>query len=153
MRVLVFSDSHGRTRPMLDAVELYRPEAVFHLGDVVRDTKELREAFPQLPFYQVQGNCDLGRADCETEGVARLAGKTVFYLHGHTRHVKLGMGPAVVAAQAVGADLLLFGHTHVPMEARYERLLAVNPGAIQDGCCALLTWEPGGEIQVVPLEP
>lgn len=151
MRALVFSDSHGRVQPMLDAVALYHPDVVFHLGDVVRDGGRVRAAFPQLPFYQVQGNCDLGRGQCPLESVARLEGKTVFYLHGHTQHVKAGPSYAVAAAQAVEADLLLYGHTHVPMEARYDRLLVVNPGAIQDGRCALLTWEENGEIQRLPL--
>lgn len=151
MRALVFSDSHGRVRPMLDAVELYRPDVIFHLGDVVRDGEKVRTAFPQLPFYQVQGNCDLGWPQCPLESVARLEGKTVFYLHGHTRHVKAGLTYAVAAAQAVEADLLLYGHTHVPLEAHYDRLLAVNPGAIQDGRCALLNWEGDGEITRLPL--
>lgn len=151
MRVLVFSDSHGRAQPMLDAVERYRPEAVFHLGDVVRDAERLREAFPQLPLYQVQGNCDLGRADCETEGIARLAGKTIFYLHGHTRHVKLGVGPAMAAARGIGADILLFGHTHSPLCIEDGGLLTVNPGAILDGRCAVLSWEEAGEIEYFPV--
>lgn len=151
MRALVFSDSHGRTRPMLDAVDLYHPDVVFHLGDVVRDGEVVRAAFPKLPFYQVRGNCDLYRDECSLESVARLGGKTVFYLHGHTQYVKAGLTHAVAAAQALEADLLLYGHTHVPMEARYGRLLAVNPGAIQDGRCALLTWEGDGEIARLPL--
>lgn len=153
MRILVFSDSHGRVSPMIDAVELYRPDVAFHLGDVVRDGENLRLACPELTLYQVQGNCDLGRADCETEGVARLGGKTVFYLHGHTRYVKSGIGPAVTAAQAVGADILLFGHTHRPLHAQYDGLLAINPGAVRDGRCALLTWESGGPVQVIPVGP
>lgn len=136
---------------MLDAVELYRPDAVFHLGDVVRDGQKVRQTFPHLPFYQVQGNCDLGRADCESEAVARLEGKTIFYLHGHTQFVKAGLTHAVARAQALEADLLLYGHTHVSLETQYGALLAVNPGAILDGRCALLTWEGAGEVQRLPI--
>ena len=151
MRALVFSDSHGRVRPMLDAVELYQPDVIFHLGDVVRDADRIKAAFPQLPFYQVQGNCDWGQTGYETEGIARLEGKTVFYLHGHTQYVKSGLSHAVAKARSLGADLLLYGHTHRPQEDDFEGLLAVNPGAIQDGRCALLTWEGAGEIQRRPL--
>ena len=152
MRILVFSDSHGRYQSMLDAVEVYRPQAVFHLGDVVRDGEKLAQAYPSLPLYQVQGNCDLGRADCETEGIARLEGKTIFYLHGHTRQVKLGSGPAVAAAQAVRADILLFGLTHVPLQTNYGGLFVLNPGAALDGRCALLTWDGAGEITCLPIQ-
>lgn len=152
MRALVFSDSHGRVSPMVNAVELYRPDVVFHLGDVARDGENLRLACPELTLYQVLGNCDWGRDDYPTEGVARLAGKTVLYFHGHTAGVKSGVGQAVDKARAMGADILLFGHTHRPLHARYDGLLAVNPGAIQDGRCALLTWEEGGEVTYLPLE-
>ena len=151
MRALIFSDSHGRVQPMLDAVDVYKPDVIFHLGDVVRDAEKVKGAFPKIPFYQVQGNCDLGRANCDTEGVARLEGKTIFYLHGHTQYVKMGLTHAVAKAKSLGADLLLYGHTHVPMETDYDGLLAVNPGAIQDGRCALLTWERAGEIHRLPI--
>lgn len=151
MRVLVFSDSHGRVQPMLDAVSLYAPRAVFHLGDVIRDGDRLREAFPQLPMFQVAGNCDLDPRGYPLEYTVELEGKTFFYLHGHTQHVKSSVVPAVHAAQSLGADVLLFGHTHRPLNQRYDGLLAVNPGAVLDGRCALLTWERGGEVEVLPL--
>lgn len=150
VNVLVFSDSHGRVQPMLDAVERYRPDVAFHLGDVVRDAEELRRACPRLTLYQVRGNCDYGAVDCQTEGVARLEGKTIFYLHGHTRQVKSGIDLAVAAARTAGADILLFGHTHRSLCQRYGEVLAVNPGAILDGRYALLTWDAGGEVKVLP---
>lgn len=151
MRVLVFSDSHGRVGPMEDAVALYRPDAAFHLGDVTRDADRLRLACPELTLYQVRGNCDLMAGDIQTEGVIRLAGKTIFYLHGHTRHVKQGVGLAVSAAREAGADILLFGHTHQSLRAQYDDLLAVNPGAVMDGRCAVLSWAEDGEIAYIPV--
>lgn len=152
MRVLVFSDSHGRTQPMLEAVECYRPDVAFHLGDVVRDAEDLRRAFPGLTLYQVRGNCDYGVAGYQTEGMAQLEGKKVFYLHGHTRQVKSGPTLAVAAAQAAGADILLFGHTHRSVCQRYGQVLAVNPGAVLDGRCALLTWDGAGEVTCIPID-
>lgn len=35
---------------MQDMVELYAPDAVFHLGDVVRDGDKLQTLYPKLPF-------------------------------------------------------------------------------------------------------
>lgn len=151
MRILVFSDSHGRVGPMQDMVECYVPDAVFHLGDVVRDGDKLQELYPKLPFYRVAGNCDWNNPGLPLESVARLEGKTVFYMHGHTQGVKSGVGMAVRAAQAIQADLLLFGHTHRTLCDEYDTLLAVNPGAAHDGCGALLTWEKGGEITCTSL--
>lgn len=151
MRVLVFSDSHGRVSPMVDAAQRLRPDVAFHLGDVARDGENLRLACPELTLYQVLGNCDWGRSDYQTEGVARLAGKSVFYLHGHTAQVKSGVSLAVSRAASIGADILLFGHTHSPLVTRCGGLLAVNPGAICDGRCALLEWSEGGEVTARPI--
>lgn len=146
MRILVFSDSHGRVGPMQDMVERCAPDAVFHLGDVVRDGDKLQELYPKLPFYRVCGNCDWGNTAYQPEAVARLGGKTILYMHGHTQGVKTGHGLAVRAARAIQADLLLFGHTHRAFCDDYGDLLAVNPGAAQNGCGALLTWEAAGPI-------
>lgn len=151
MRILVFSDSHGRVGPMQDMVERYVPDAVFHLGDVVRDGEKLAGLYPKIPFYRVAGNCDWNDPGLPPEDIARLEGKTILYMHGHTQSVKSGVSLAVRAARAIQADLLLFGHTHRPLCEDYGDLLAVNPGAAQDGCGALLTWEKGGEITCTPL--
>ena len=58
MRIAVFSDTHGYTAPMADAVARCRPDAVFHLGDHDRDTEVLLRQFPEIPLYNVAGNCD-----------------------------------------------------------------------------------------------
>ena len=150
MRVLVFSDSHGRVSPMADAVELYRPDVAFHLGDMIRDGENLRLACPDLRLYQVPGNCDWSSQGVN-EATIELEGKKIFYLHGHTRGVMTGIGQAVSAARAEGAQLLLFGHTHRPVKMEYDDLLAINPGAAEDNRCALLMWEAAGPIQVIPV--
>lgn len=152
MKALVFSDSHGRVRPMVDALELYRPDAVFHLGDVVRDGDSLQTHCSHIPFYQVPGNCDHNLTGLAEEQLARLEGKTILYLHGHTQRVKLGVGAAVKKAQQLGADILLFGHTHRPLIAQYDSLTVVNPGAAQDGRAALLIWTPESAVEVIPVE-
>ena len=59
MRILVFSDTHGNTEPMLAAVARHSPDMVLHLGDHARDAQELRERFPDLDVRSVRGNCDL----------------------------------------------------------------------------------------------
>ena len=46
MKILVFSDSHGRLGLMLDAIEKERPQRVFFLGDNYRDGQALADACP-----------------------------------------------------------------------------------------------------------
>ena len=130
MKLLVFSDSHGEVRNMLTAVEIVRPDYLIHLGDGWRDFEEVTARFPGLPFAHVPGNCDFGRGGEAKELVLGLEGKTILLCHGHTLGVKHGLLSAAYRAQEVRADLLLFGHTHVPMIDERNGIWGLNPGSI-----------------------
>ena len=145
MNILVVSDSHGKTDNLMRAVELTRPEYVLHLGDCQRDLERLRQAFPMLPMEGVPGNCDWGSCD-QPERLLEMGGVRIFMLHGHTRNVKSSPMSALYAAREYGAQVLLFGHTHVPLVDNDGSLLVLNPGAAGDPLhptCGLLTIENG----------
>lgn len=130
MKILVLSDSHGTMQYMCDAVEKEHPDYVIHLGDHARDASELSSFYPRLPIASVCGNCDRG-ADEPVTQVAVYDGVKIFFCHGHTYGVKSGVLRAVYAAREQGADILLFGHTHIPVcDASGEcGVLLLNPGA------------------------
>ena len=46
MRLAVFSDSHGRTELLPQAVRRTQPDIVVHLGDHLRDSLALQREFP-----------------------------------------------------------------------------------------------------------
>lgn len=154
MRVLVVSDSHGRTDNLIRAVELTHPDHVLHLGDCQRDLEQLRRSFPMLPMEGVPGNCDYGSCD-QPERLIELDGVRILLLHGHTRGVKQDVLRAVWAARECGAQVLLFGHTHRPMVDNDGTLLVLNPGASGDPLrptCGLLTIENGkADVRTLPL--
>lgn len=132
MKILVFSDSHGSTKPMIELVERNKPDRILHLGDVVRDAYVLREKFPQIPLDLVRGNCD-GRLPEPEELHLTLEGRRIFLCHGHTYHVKYDWAEAAIAARAEGADILLFGHTHHAMYTYKSGLWIMNPGSVREG--------------------
>ncbi|MBM6937557.1 metallophosphoesterase family protein, partial [Pseudoflavonifractor phocaeensis] len=101
MKILVFSDSHGNTKTMMELVERHKPDRILHLGDVVRDAYTLREAFPDIPLDLVRGNCDGWLPEPEELHVT-LEGRKLFLCHGHTYHVKYDWGEAAIAARAEG---------------------------------------------------
>lgn len=75
-----------------------------------------------------------------------IEGVRILMLHGHTRHVKSSPMAAVYAAREYGADVLLFGHTHVPLVDYDGALWVMNPGAAGDytrPTCGLLTIREG----------
>ena len=131
MKYLVLSDSHGNVDNMARAAELTKPDGIIHLGDCWRDAEELRELSPRLPLEQVPGNCDLGRFEA-LERVLILDDHRVLIAHGHTMGVKAGLLRAQYRALEQNADILLFGHTHVPLVDASARPMLLNPGAIGD---------------------
>ena len=40
MKIAVFSDTHGFSRGMINAVEEYKPDQVIHLGDGMNDAEK-----------------------------------------------------------------------------------------------------------------
>ncbi|SER74888.1 metallophosphoesterase family protein [Lachnobacterium bovis] len=132
MKILVLSDSHGDVASMCEAVRQEMPDVIFHLGDLIRDAKELHNEFKEIPFFMVPGNCDgYGYDDIElSEKVVELEGKRFLLLHGHTRGVKLGYMSLEYRARELEVDAALFGHTHVPYADYFGETLIFNPGSI-----------------------
>lgn len=129
MKILVFSDSHRSLSGMYAAIDLHKPQQVIHLGDMMDDAEEVAEHYPMLPFCLVPGNCDGWGAAVPVKKEIRLDGKSILLSHGHRWGVKSGYDTAIADARAVGADILLFGHTHVPLCRRLEDgLWMMNPG-------------------------
>lgn len=128
MKILVFSDSHGNISHMANMVEREAPDRIFHLGDMVRDAEALAERFPAIPLESVCGNCDLGTLE-PPKKLLEVRGRRILMTHGHIYQVKVGIGTAVLAAREMGADILLFGHTHEAMCDREDGLWILNPGS------------------------
>ncbi len=140
MNVLILSDSHGRPDLIEEAVTRTHPETILFAGDGVRDLKDL--TLP-CPLYAVRGNCDGMAAmmsDYAEETLLKLGGVRILLMHGHTRGVKHSLTSAVARAQIVGADILVFGHTHEALE------LSLRPGKDTAGLSVarpLLVCNPG----------
>lgn len=129
MKILVFSDSHRSLFGMYAAIDRHQPRQVIHLGDMMYDAEEVAEHYPQLPFCLVPGNCDGWGTAVPVKKNITLEGKSILLSHGHRWGVKSGYDMAISDARAVGADILLFGHTHVPYCQQMEDgLWVMNPG-------------------------
>lgn len=129
MKILVFSDSHRSLSGMYAAIDLHQPQQVIHLGDMMDDAEEVAEHYPKLPFCLVPGNCDGWGVATPVKKQIELAGKSILLSHGHRWGVKKSYDAAIADARAAGADILLFGHTHVPLCRQLEDgLWMMNPG-------------------------
>ena len=145
-KVLVLSDSHGDVEAMVRAVERERPDLVLHLGDLCRDFDELRRRLPMTQAMQnVCGNCD-GFTEVPDQRVLLVEGRRILMMHGHRYEVKLGYARAMWAAREAQAELLLFGHTHIPFCEELEGLWVLNPGSCQGrrGTYGIIELSGGG---------
>lgn len=133
MRILVLSDSHGRVCRLLDAIDAQKDaKHVFFLGDVLADTDGLSALYPDRTFYFVSGNCDF-YSSVPSHRTVTLCGKKIFYTHGHEYGVKSSDAHLLSYAKAVGADIVLYGHTHIPNIRYADGVHLVNPGSVGRG--------------------
>ena len=131
MKILVLSDSHSTLSFMRRCIDAVQPQAVIHLGDHYDDGTALAEEYPQIPFYQVPGNCDAHRCfipDPETRMVT-FGNHRFLITHGHRHHVKQTLIRLLADARASAADVVLFGHTHVPTVFEKDGVVFLNPGS------------------------
>lgn len=129
MKILVLSDSHRATQPMLDAVRREHPDAVIHLGDHASDTQELSAQFPLLPLCVVRGNCDLYEDSVPESALMKWEGVRIFAVHGHRYGVKSGVLRLHFAAMEKEASVILYGHTHIAYCEQHDGIWMMNPGA------------------------
>ena len=141
MKILVFSDSHGRTIDMYSLIESEFPDAVIHLGDHYEDASDLRRSYPDLPIYAVRGNNDF-EPDAPLFSVIAPAGVRMYLTHGHRDRVSW-TSSGLVAAHAAeqNCTLALYGHTHLRHDQIEGDVRIMNPGSIslpRDGTASCL---------------
>jgi putative phosphoesterase len=128
-------------------IRMIEPEVVVHLGDHYDDGEALAEEFSGIRFYQVPGNCDRYRYDLNVPEtlVENIGGARFFMTHGHRHGVKLGLSKLISDARSVGAQAVLFGHTHQDHCRQEDGMWVVNPGSCgyYGGSAALITVANG----------
>lgn len=145
MRVLVVSDVHGREQRLCQVLEA-QPTArtVIFLGDGLRQVENVMERYPDRTFYTVPGNCDFAAAGIPVRQET-FDGKRFYFTHGHLHGVKQGLYRLDLAAREAGADVVLFGHTHVAYEEYADGLYLMNPGSLgYDGTYGYVDIVGGG---------
>jgi uncharacterized protein len=150
MRVVVLSDTHSPRRwkscPPAVAAQLRGADAILHAGDVCT-ADVLDELSAYAPVRAVIGNND-GR------GVAawgakptlefELAGLRIAMIHDSGQ---AGGRLARMHRMFPAADLVVFGHSHIPLDDSDGRLRIFNPGSPTDR-----RRQPHGTIGVLEID-
>lgn len=134
----VISDTHGEVAETRKAVQLFKDHGVsiiVHCGDI--GGTEIVKLFQGLETHFVYGNMDgeneslrrtveeIGAVMHGWSGKLELAGKKIFFLHGHQNNMFEG------AIRSGHYDLICYGHTHFPAFQQCQDTLLLNPGAFQ----------------------
>lgn len=126
----VLGDSHGRiasvrkTLKIIGDVDMY-----IHTGDYVRDAKYIRLLTKKRVLY-VGGNCDFGSGDREI--TETIEGRKIFITHGHNYRVKWDLFSLMMKAREETADIVVFGHIHMPYLSMEYGIHILNPGSISE---------------------
>jgi uncharacterized protein len=143
MRLCVVSDSHRHRHELLRAVKGLQPlDAILHAGDETSDAEWLMDRV-DWPIYAVAGNWDTVTPVFPLERVINC-GVTLLLTHGHKQKVKEGLSSLEARAGEIGAEVVVFGHTHNASITVLGGRLFLNPGSLasprgrRERTCALL---------------
>ena len=128
MKIGILSDTHRMETYIDKAIPyLYSCDLIIHAGDNFADSKYIHK-ITNKDIIAVKGNCDF--IDVEEEIVFEIQGKTIFLCHGDMYSVKYGLDKIEEKAKDLEADIVIFGHTHVPLRIEKDNILYLNPGSI-----------------------
>ncbi|MFG3436519.1 metallophosphoesterase family protein [Nonomuraea sp. NPDC047897] len=158
---MALSDTHAprhwRSCPPRVAEHLRGADAILHAGDVCV-ASVLAELAAYAPVHAVKGNNDGPDVTAPETLELTLDGLRLGMIHdsGPARG-----RPARLRRRFPEADLVVFGHSHIPLDEAGEGLRIFNPGSPTDrrrqphGTLGLLTIEAGvlREARIVPVTP
>lgn len=125
MRLLIISDTHGDEQTFKHVVLREDPDQIIHCGDFCIAVERL----PQLEILTVvRGNCD--RPGVPDEALWEGAGLRFLVAHGHQYGIKSSLAQLSYRAEEVAANVVCFGHSHLPLCVARGGALFINPGSL-----------------------
>ncbi len=129
LKIGVVSDSHGDVYAVKKAVEsMGDVDKIIHLGDYCRDAERASKELERDIIY-VKGNCDF-TYNVDSDKVITMDDKKIFITHGHNYRVKFNYNSLYLKAREIGADIVLFGHTHLAGIFEKDGIIFMNPGSV-----------------------
>lgn len=154
MKLGITGDTHGSTQALRRLLQLTPPVDLWlHTGDHATDANLLRDA-SGLQVVRVRGNCDLIDDGAKYDEFLELEGYKLWLTHGHRYIERNEKADLAYWAHQLEQDIIVYGHTHVPLCVWQTGTLLVNPGSLarprggSKPCFAVLTLQRGVEPQV-----
>ena len=136
MKIGIVSDTHlsaGRKLPAKLLEGLQGADAIVHAGDWV--TMDAYEQLSRIaPVHGVAGNCD-GEELIRRFGMRatiEIGGVRIGIVHGHEGPGRSTPERARLAFRDTSPDLIVFGHSHIPLQEVKDGIMLFNPGSPTD---------------------
>ncbi|NLK40338.1 MAG: YfcE family phosphodiesterase [Clostridiales bacterium] len=136
-KAIIISDTHGNISSLPIILKKHKDaDYLIHLGDGIADIHRYPSLYTTLTIVTVPGNCDPSDTNPSPHRLLKISEHRILLMHGHTLGVKGGLTRATTYSRAKSADLLLFGHTHLPLcqylpSSNGEKpLYLFNPGSL-----------------------
>jgi putative phosphoesterase len=133
IKALIFSDSHKQFEPMRLAIENeVGVNWIIHAGDMNDDVEDLMALYPKIPVASVKGNNDFAYySEIPYHMTLNIKGHKILVTHGHMiLRSYFNHEPLAERAKAEGADIVFFGHTHMPCDETIDGIRLLNPGSV-----------------------
>lgn len=129
MLIGVLGDSHQQIEEIDKCIKrLKNVNLIIHTGDMVNDCNYIANKL-NIPTIGVLGNCD-PYGDGKDEILYEVNNIKIFICHGHRYGVKRSLDKLVKRGKVLGANIVIFGHTHIPIYKESEGMHILNPGSI-----------------------
>ena len=102
---------------------------LIHAGDVEGDLDKILGPGREYIVHAVAGNMDWGTPE-DSSLAFDMGGHKVFLTHGHHYGVSYTLANLREAAENCGADVAIYGHTHMPALDEQNDILLLNPGSV-----------------------
>jgi putative phosphoesterase len=159
-KILIVSDSHGRSQNIKTAIDREQPDMLIHLGDIEDEPEKIRRWLDiaalkkreqsndeaetpsglPVPAVFIKGNCDRsdGSGVLKNAAVFEVNSHRFLAVHGHKQGVSYGVENLMYTAMENECDIALYGHTHMPFDESFEGygdvpqtgVRILNPGSI-----------------------
>lgn len=131
MKWLIISDTHGYYAELCTILETEEEiKDVIFLGDGLSDIDRAKMEYPDRNFTCVKGNCDMFSKAASMD-ILTLDGYRVLITHGDGFDVKSSKLGLRRAAIGMGADIVLYGHTHRQYYEYLDGLYIFCPGSVK----------------------
>jgi len=129
MKILIISDTHGRNHHIKNVLDKVGPiDLLIHLGDM-EGGEDFIKSITSCQIEMISGNNDYFNR-LPKEKIIKIGKYTVMLVHGHRYGVNYNTTDLQEAAVRNKADIVMFGHTHVPMIDLSGEVWVINPGSL-----------------------